>query len=281
MNDLAVRQDTVVATYESPKRLTAVDIRAQVNLIQEVMASIMKKDTHYGVIPGCKQPSLFKAGSEVLLTTFRISVEPDVEDISGLDERRYRVHAKGIHIPTGTVVGVGIGECSSMEEKYKWRKAYDKEWNDTPEDRRRVKHGRDYSTKQVRTEIADVSNTILKMAKKRAQVDMTLTALSASDVFAQDVEDLPEGYVNEEDRDQRPPVEQPKARSAPARTESTREAPPDEDKPLGEGALRILRAKMRSKSMNDADLVAKFGPIESLHMSNFNAIQTWIAERTA
>lgn len=198
MNDLTVRQDAVIATLESPTRLTAVDIRAQVNLIQEVMGAVMKKDVHYGIIPGCKQPSLYKAGSEVLLTTFRISVVPEVEDISGPDERRYRVHAKGVHIPTGTVVGVGIGECSSMEEKYKWRKAYDKEWNDTPEDRRRVKHGRDYSNKQVRTEIADVANTILKMAKKRAQVDMTLTALSASDVFAQDIEDLPEGLIDED-----------------------------------------------------------------------------------
>lgn len=198
MNDLVVQREQAVAVYEEPRRLTAVEIRAQVNLIQEVMQAVMKKDSHYGVIPGCKQPSLYKAGSEVLLTTFRIAVEPEVEDISGPDERRYRVRAKGIHIPTGTIVGVGIGECSSMEEKYKWRKAYDKEWNDTPEDRRRIKHGKDYSNKQVRTEIADVSNTVLKMAKKRAQVDMTLTALSASDCFTQDIEDLPEGYVDQE-----------------------------------------------------------------------------------
>lgn len=198
MNDLVVQHDHVVATYESQRRLTAADIRAQVNLIQEVMQAVMKRDTHYGVIPGCKQPSLYKAGSEVLLTTFRIAVEPEVEDISGPDERRYRVRAKGIHIPTGAVVGVGVGECSSLEEKYKWRKAYDKEWNETPEDRRRIKHGKDFSTKQVRTEIADVSNTVLKMAKKRAQVDMTLTALSASDCFTQDIEDMPEGYVDDE-----------------------------------------------------------------------------------
>lgn len=195
MNDLATTHENVVATYESGPRLRAVDIRAQVNLIQEVMSAVMKKDTHYGVIPGCKQPSLYKPGSEVLLTTFRISVVPEVEDLSTPDERRYRVRAKGVHIQTGAVVGVGIGECSSMEEKYKWRKASDAEWNATPEDRRRIKHGQ-YVTKQVRTEIADVSNTVLKMAKKRAQIDMTLTALAASDCFTQDVEDLPEEYLD-------------------------------------------------------------------------------------
>jgi hypothetical protein len=40
-------------------------------------------------------------------------------------------------------------------------------------------------------DIADVYNTVLKMAKKRAQVDATLTAVGASDLLTQDLEDLP------------------------------------------------------------------------------------------
>ena len=39
-------------------------------------------------------------------------------------------------------------------------------------------------------DIADVYNTVLKMAKKRALVDATLTATAASDIFTQDVEDF-------------------------------------------------------------------------------------------
>lgn len=178
--------------------LTARDIRANVNLIQEVMKEVMKKDVHYGVIPGCKKPSLYKPGSEKILSTFRLAVNPQVEDLSTSDCARFRVNARITHIGSGQFIGSGIGECSSSEEKYQWRKSVcDEEFNDTPEDRKREKwikpyNGEAYKIKQVRTNVADVANTILKMAKKRAQIDATLTATAASDVFDQDIEDLPE-----------------------------------------------------------------------------------------
>lgn len=173
------------------RSLTAADIRQRVNTIQEVMSAVMKRDVHYGVIPGCKKPSLYKPGSEVLLATFQIATSILVTDLSNDDCIRYQVRVIGTHALTGTLLGEGIGECSSNEEKYKWRKAFDDEWNATPETRRRIKFGK-YKDKQVRTEPADVANTILKMAKKRAQIDMTLTVTGASDCFDQDIEDLPE-----------------------------------------------------------------------------------------
>lgn len=181
--------------------MTAADVRAGVQLIQQVMESVMIKDVHYGTIPGTPKPTLYKAGSEKILTTFRIAAYPkEVDDLSTHDEARFRVKVHGIHQPTGMLIGVGIGECSSNEEKFKWRKpVVDQEFDETPEDRRRMvwKKGYDnkppYQLKQVRTNPADVANTILKMAKKRAQIDMTLTATAASDVFDQDLEDLPEG----------------------------------------------------------------------------------------
>lgn len=188
MNDQAIQ---VLPQHRN--ELTAGEVRSRVNLIQEVMKSIMKPDTHYGTIPGCQKPSLYKAGSEVLLTTFQIAVEPEVEDLSTPDEIRYRVKAIGVHQGTGVVVGTGIGECSSSEDKYKWRKAVStEEFNATPETHRRVKYGKNYNTNQVRTQPADMANTVLKMAKKRAQIDLTLTATAASDIFTQDIEDIPE-----------------------------------------------------------------------------------------
>ena len=39
------------------------------------------------------------------------------------------------------------------------------------------------------SDLADTYNTVLKMAKKRALVDATLTATAASDIFTQDLED--------------------------------------------------------------------------------------------
>jgi hypothetical protein len=35
------------------RSLTAADIRAQVNLMQDVMAEVMRDGVHYGRIPGC------------------------------------------------------------------------------------------------------------------------------------------------------------------------------------------------------------------------------------
>lgn len=190
------------ARVSNAATLTAADIKQNVRLIQEVMGSVMKRDTHYGVIFGCKQPSLYKAGSEKLLSTFRISVEPEVDDLSTADEIRYRVRAVGRHQTSGIVVGIGIGECSTNEEKYKWRRAIcDAEFDDTPETRRRIKYGKYKGqvekTKQIRTEPADLANTALKMAKKRAQIDLTLTATAASDIFTQDIEDFPEELQQE------------------------------------------------------------------------------------
>lgn len=187
----------IVAFQEKP--LTATDIRAQVNLVQEVMRAVMKEGTHYGTIPGTPKPSLWKPGAEVLAATFRIAVSYKTEDLSTDDVVRYRVTAIGVHQTTGIVMGEGMGECSSSEEKYKWRKAANnREFDATPENRRRIKYGwdrfkkQDTETNQVRTEAADLANTVLKMACKRAQVAMTLNVTAASDIFTQDIEDLPE-----------------------------------------------------------------------------------------
>jgi hypothetical protein len=74
------------------------------------------------------------------------------------------------------------------------------EFEATEEAQRRVKwgkwQGKVQKTEQIRVNPADVSNTVLKMAKKRGQIDLTLTALGCSDLFAQDLEDLDESLRN-------------------------------------------------------------------------------------
>lgn len=174
-------------------QLTAAAIRSQVNLVQEVMQAVMKRDTHYGTIPGTPKPTLYKPGAEVLGATFRIAVSYKIEDLSTNDTARYRVAAIGTHQTSNIVMGEGMGECSSGEEKYKWRKAVNaQEFGAAPEDKRRKKYGKTYNVDQVRTEAADLANTVLKMACKRAQVAMILNVTAASDIFTQDIEDLPE-----------------------------------------------------------------------------------------
>ncbi len=208
--------EEALIVQERRKPLTAEEIKAQVQVIQKVMAAVMEKDVHYGVIPGTKKPTLYKPGSEKILATFHIAAYPkEIEDLSTQDEIRYRVKVHGF-LSDGELVGVGIGECSSEEEKYKWRKPVcDEEFNETPDDRKRIvwKKGDSgpYQQKQVRMKPADVANTVLKMAKKRAQIDMTLTATAASDVFDQDLEDLPEGM--DKGTPGKPPIQEPQKKT--------------------------------------------------------------------
>lgn len=189
-------------TSREQRAVTVAEVRANVNLIQAVMKSVMKKDVHYGVVPGCgAKPTLLKPGAEKIMATFKLSADPVVDDLSQEDVIRFRITVK-LSTFAGIFVGSGIGECSSNEEKFKWRKAIGKEFDETPEDRRRKKWRKgsngEYQEEQIRTNPADLANTILKMAKKRALIDAVLTATAASDIFNQDIEDLPEGMVQEQ-----------------------------------------------------------------------------------
>lgn len=177
--------------------------------VQEVMKSVMKSNVHYGTIPGAgDKPTLLKSGAEVLCMTFRIADKYEVTDLSAAGSIRYRVTCIAEHQVTGEVLGSGLGECSTDEEKYRWRKAVCKEeFEATAPDMRRVKFGRKqgghYTVEQVRTEPADLANTVLKMACKRAKIAMVLNVTAASDMFSQDLEDLDAELVRHLAEDER------------------------------------------------------------------------------
>lgn len=178
-------------------RYSAAELRERVNIVQKVMREVMKEGTHYGTIPGTNKPTLYKPGAEMLCVVFRIAQVYVVEDLSTPDAARFRVRCIGRHQASGIDLGEGVGECSSDEEKYRWRGAVcAEEFDDTPENLRRIKYakfrGNVEKKKQVRTEPADLANTVLKMACKRALTAMTLNVTAASDMFTQDIEDLPE-----------------------------------------------------------------------------------------
>jgi hypothetical protein len=266
MNSQVVQFQPAVENYGS-RSLTAADVRAQVNLMQDVMAEVMMDGTHYGTIPGTKSRSLFKAGAEKLMATFRLAGDPEVEDLGHDGEFHYRVKVRLTTIG-GQFVGAGIGECSSQEDKYAWRAALcDEEYDDTPENRRRVKYskynGKVEKKKQVRTNPADVSNTILKMAKKRAQVDAVITCTAASDIFTQDIEDLPPEVAAEFVPRTNPAaaaVQQIIPPDSPERTAATKEA--DDVASLGVEAFRAMwKAWEPPKRSLVADLLPRFQKI--------------------
>lgn len=275
---------------------TPQQIRAQVNRIQEVMKEVMKAETHYGVIPGTKQPTLYKAGAEKILATFRMAVEPDITDLSNEDEHRYLVKVRLIS-SSGINLGAGVGEASTSEEKYKWRRAVcDEEYEDTEETHRRIKYGKwqgkVQKTKQVRTNPADLANTVLKMAKKRALIDAVLTTTAASDCFTQDIEDLPEEYDLEgnykttpeapEAPRAKPAAEKPKTTTkakAPAKEAPQKAAQEADDRPATDGQKRIISAKLAAKDIDPAEFAKAFPlGVEGLMMSKVNEALAWIAE---
>jgi len=249
----------------SVRTRTAVEIRQDVNLLQDILRNVMKRDTHYGVIPGCVKPTLYKAGSEKILSTFRISIRPIVEDLSTPDEARFRVVTEATHIPTGEYLGSGIGEASSSEEKYMWRATVcDEEWQNTPETRRRLKYKKSkdghYTVKQVRTNVADVANTVLKMAKKRSQVDVTLTTTAASDIFVQDMEDVPEEMQDTviDATLAEPPLKEPQEKAAPPTQPA---AKPSGKAPADKREMFEMRAKFPSKCGDCGEGIPKDAPI--------------------
>jgi hypothetical protein len=249
MNGQVVQFQPAVENYGT-RSLTAADVRAQVNLMQDVMAEVMQKDTHFGVIPGTQKPSLYKAGAEKIMATFRLAADPSVEDLGRDGEVHYRVKVS-ILSASGAFLGAGMGECSSQEDKYAWRAAVcDEEYEETSENRRRIKfskyQGKVERKKQVRTNPADVANTILKMAKKRGMIDGVLTVTAASDLFTQDIEDLPEEVVAEIVGNRRPnpaaaAVQQIIPPDSPERDAAIKEA--SDVATLGVEAFRAMWAK--------------------------------------
>ncbi|MCB1008446.1 MAG: hypothetical protein KDB94_06085 [Acidobacteria bacterium] len=202
---------------------------ARVEAMKQITKEVMQPGIHFGKIPGTgDKASLLKPGAETIAMAFNLAANYDVEDLSGVTPGgvefiRYRVKANAVYIPTGEVVGQGLGECSSLEERYLWRKAGDKEFKASPDNRKRVKEGYSrksgrYEIQQVMTSCYDHGNTILKQAKKRAFVDMALTVGAASDMFTQDYEDLPDylkrdtGY--EPEQPGREPIREPQPKAA-------------------------------------------------------------------
>ena len=196
--NVPVKVQTMPPERALMRAATAAELKEQIALIHNCLDKVMKKGTHYDVLPNCgKKNTLLKPGAEVILTMFRISAEPIIERESDGFDVTYHVTVIGRHIPTGNIVGYGVGEASTSEKKYKWREAVcDAEFQNSPETRRQIAWVRDkddknlfHEVKQVRQNPADLMNTVLKMAKKRAIVDLCLTSTACSDIFVQDMDD--------------------------------------------------------------------------------------------
>jgi hypothetical protein len=193
------------------------------NFIVEVTKNLMTEGVDYGVIPGTNsKPVLLKPGAERLCTLFGLSPEVHelmvVEDWTGEDHRgepffyyRYKVRL----VKNGITLGEGVGSCNSWEAKYRYRTAERKcpKCGKPAIIKRREEYGGGWLCfarkggcglkfkdgdaaiegqalgRMPNPDVADLVNTIQKMAVKRSLIAATLIAVNASEFYSQDLED--------------------------------------------------------------------------------------------
>lgn len=196
------------------------EVIAQIQAIQQLMRDGMTEGEHWGKIPGCgDKPALLKPGAEKLGLMFRLAGKYEIIEVNlpngHLD---VKVKCSLVHIVTGSFWGEGLGSCSTMESKYRYRsgagenthvqvpKAYwDARRGLNPGAAQELIGGPKYMTKKGEEglwwiyekidkvdnpDIADTYNTVRKIAKKRAFVDAMLSATAASDIFTQDIDEM-------------------------------------------------------------------------------------------
>lgn len=151
-------------------------------VLTNLYKSIMVKDVDYATLPGSNKPSCLKPGAELLSKVFNIRDEiTRTETVEHLDGEnpyvQYRIVVTGYN-GRGERITDGTGLASSLEPKY--AKSMDTLLH------KLQKRGEKVTNANV---LAGVQNTILKMAAKRAYIDMVLRATGASRIFTQDVED--------------------------------------------------------------------------------------------
>jgi len=282
MNDLAESPNTDLATTPAqPPAGLVVDPKAMVErlkAVQYAMQEVMVDGVHYGVIQGTQKPTLYKPGSEILLVMFGLAVRPIVEDLCVIDndthqvlEVHYRVRAEVVNQATQLIVGYGIGECTTAEEKYAWTYCNnDAQWDDTDPTRQRIKYGKNNSTsRQIRATPQDKANTILKMAKKRAQVDACLTTLACSDMFEQDLEDYIDVDADTGEVVNRRSNKKPRAKG--------------KGKAISESQCRLLRAHLERVGVAEKALLEfmSVDKLEAIAAADFNAASAWIGEQVS
>ncbi len=210
--------DAIMTAIGKPpisQELTVDQVIAQIDKVKELMQKVMHEGEHYGTIPGTKKPTLYKSGAEKFGTLFRIRPEYHTE-IKYLENnhREYQITCNLIHLQIGNIVGQGMGSCSTMESKYRYRhedqilgpvpkQYWDLRNSDNPEAAKgllevgtRVKKIDNewvivQSGERIENpDIADCYNTCWNMGAKRSHVAAMLTACAASDIFTQDPEDF-------------------------------------------------------------------------------------------
>lgn len=172
----------------------------------------------YGAIPGAgSKKVLLKSGADKLCEIYGIYDEYEIESHENFETNLFFYRVKCIlkSRADDSVVGTGLGSCSTYESKYRWRDTQRKCpscgataiikgkeeygggwlcWDKKGGCKAKFKVGDASIEGQTigRTEnpdILDTVNTVLKMAKKRAKIDAVIGVTRSSGIFTQDIEE--------------------------------------------------------------------------------------------
>lgn len=151
-NSLTIIENMDIKSVESTTR--------KINEFQSIVRKNLKEGKDFGTIPGCSKPTLLKPGAEKILMLMGLQSTYEILDSTrDFETGFFQYQVRCTLTRNGMVITQGLGSCNSRERKY------------------------------VKQDPYSVDNTILKMAKKRSQVDASLTVASLSEIFTQDVED--------------------------------------------------------------------------------------------
>lgn len=171
--------------------------------LQELQAFVreaMTPDVDFGVITGTTKPTLYQPGAQKLCEIYSLTAEYD-DDGSVQDwDRPFFYFRKRCVLKrrAGGFAGMGVGSCNSREDRYAWRWLYGNEVpNGIDKSTLKVKEytGRNNSTyskfRLPNEDIYSLVNTIEKMACKRSLIHAVLGVTRTSNLFHQDLEDIP------------------------------------------------------------------------------------------
>jgi hypothetical protein len=205
----------------------------EINSIQEFVKSLLKPGEDYGTIKYTKngkemetKPFLYKSGAEKIAYALGLRILVDIVDkVIDENEIAYTIKCRLVR-NDDVVISEGFGVASTSEYKF-WKQVSESMKAGMPKD----------------VAMRSISNTILKMAEKRAVVDAALHIFALSGFFSQD-----EDYVKDEIKSEGGHVETPREapkhnaqkQSKPAQTKSEPISDVDEDGSIQEAIENVI-----------------------------------------
>lgn len=172
----------------------------KISIFQNLIQKNLKEGHDYGTIPGTQKPTLLKPGGEKILMLMGVTSEYEItERIQDYDNGFFAFTVKAVLSKNGQKITEGLGHANTRESRYTNRwvtekkipEGIDKTTLKTREKESKFKEGETYTEYLIEnSDSYTLANTVLKMAKKRAQIDAVLTIASLSEIFTQDMEDL-------------------------------------------------------------------------------------------